>query len=230
MKHRLLIVAALTILSFLAGSVSTQAAAAPSACASGNVTVGIGSVLNIPYPPVKVGDTVTVTLTWSGPVEFLTMEDGAGIGSSIGGPSPLTSTVTIVAGPNDFFTINNPRPAVQAFHYTVTVNGGCGGPGGGDDVTFWDFDDGRINSHDGAETAAVYCEDDGGVTIFSVVNSVGKLAFKVSADEMDALPDHPEHNTLIKSGSGISLYELTTGELQINAPDNYVFIWDGCSA
>ena len=97
------------------------------------------------------------------------------------------------------------------------------------EVTWWNFTDGRLNSHDGAETAAVYCEN-GGVTVYAVVDSEGHLAFKVTKAELAALPAKPAHNTLIKSGLGVSLYRLTTGELQINSPDNYLFIWGACPA
>jgi hypothetical protein len=115
---------------------------------------------------------------------------------------------------------------VQCGPFASTGSGGTGG----NSVTFLNFTDGRMNSHDGAETAAVYCESDGGVTVYAVVKSVGTLAFKVTKAELDAVPAKPEHNTLIKAGLGMSLYRLTTGELQINAPDNYVFTWDGCTA
>ena len=121
-----------------------------------------------------------------------------------------------------FFVFTRPQ-AVHADDTTVSCTGDdC-------DEGPLPFDDGRVNSNDATETAAVYCEDDGGVSVWNIVNSKGYFAFTVTADELAEIDDYPEQNTLIKSGSGVSLYRLTSGELQINAPNNYVFIWDGCS-
>lgn len=100
-------------------------------------------------------------------------------------------------------------------------------PGGGATCT---FTDGRVNcrAEDGAQTAAIYCTGDGGVTIWAVTNGVGKFAFTVTKDEIAKVPANPDKNTLIKKVGAIALYRLHGGKLQINAPNGYVFIWDGC--
>ena len=91
------------------------------------------------------------------------------------------------------------------------------------------LEDGRINDRpeDNMQTAAIYCTADG-VTIWSVKDSVGKFAFTATRKEIDAVPKNPVKNTLIKQAKNIALYRLTTGEMQVNAPNNYVFIWKGC--
>jgi hypothetical protein len=54
----------------------------------------------------------------------------------------------------------------------------------------------------------------------------GSLALEVTPEMIAAVPEHPDHNTLIASSSDgtISLYRLTTGEFQINAHD-YVTVF-----
>src|SRR5262249_23501471 len=92
------------------------------------------------------------------------------------------------------------------------------------------FTDGRINSHasDAAQTAAIYCESDGGVTIWAVKNSVGTFAYTVTGAQIKVVPAKPAKNTLIKKAFDIALYRLTSGELQVNAPNGYLFRWAGC--
>ena len=90
--------------------------------------------------------------------------------------------------------------------------------------------DGRLNNRasDAAQTAAIYCAADGGVIIWSVSDGVGTFAFTASKAEIDKVPTNPDKNTLIKEAKHIALYRLHGGKLQVNGPDGYVFIWDGC--
>src|SRR5262249_3092094 len=91
------------------------------------------------------------------------------------------------------------------------------------------FTDGRVNcrAEDAAQTAAIYCSN-GDVTIFAVNNSVGKFAFTATKAEIAKVPANPDKNTLIKQAQNIALYRLHGGKLQVNAPNGYVYIWDGC--
>ncbi len=91
--------------------------------------------------------------------------------------------------------------------------------------------DDRINP--GAVEAAIYCTTDGVKIIDIDVRGVATDSFIVPYEAIDAI-GVPEVNTLIQEHRGFRLYRLTTGELQLNAPPNwlgsgeYVFIWDGC--
>jgi hypothetical protein len=91
--------------------------------------------------------------------------------------------------------------------------------------------DDRINP--GAVEAAIYCTDLGVKIIDIDVRGAAIGSFIVPYDDIDAI-GIPEVNTLIAEHRGFRLYRLTTGELQLNAPPNwlssgeYVFIWDGC--
>lgn len=98
------------------------------------------------------------------------------------------------------------------------------------------FEDDRINVRDVMATATIYCLPDGGVSIWDVnIMSQGEPAVAVTAAEIAAVPERPAENTLIAGIPGISLYRLTSGELQVNAAPNfygdpeYVFIWGGCT-
>lgn len=106
-------------------------------------------------------------------------------------------------------------------NWTISYGPTCG-------QTSVNFTDGRVNSHDAAESASIYCEGDNSVTVWAVINSQGYFAFNASVKEIAKVPVKPEKNTLIKQAMNIALYRLTTGELQVNAPGNYVFIWSGC--
>jgi hypothetical protein len=141
-------------------------------------------------------------------------------------PSGLTETLsyTIPASGNYQFAFL--WSLIHGGHTTVTATTSCSGPGQAGEVPL--FTDGRINT-DAAQTASIYCAN-GGITVYAVVDSVGHLAFKATKAELAAVPAKPAKNTLITSGLNVSLYRLTTGQFQINAPDDYVFTWNGCPA
>ena len=136
-------------------------------------------------------------------------------GSFAAGQATATTTTT---GYVQF--INDSRPG-ETLNWSLSYGATCG-------QTTLTFTDGRVNSHDAVESAAIYCEGDNSVTVWIVVNSVGYFDFTATTKEINKVPVQPAKNTLIKSGMGIALYRLTTGELQVNAPNNYVFIWKGC--
>jgi hypothetical protein len=90
------------------------------------------------------------------------------------------------------------------------------------------FKDGRVNNRasDANQNAGIYCN--GNQVVVYLVNAQGSiLALHVTAAEILAVPEFPESNTLIKSANGVSLFRLTTGQLQVNAP-GYSFQWKGC--
>jgi len=105
---------------------------------------------------------------------------------------------------------------------SVTNGNGSGGSGSGPI-----FDDGRLNM-DALETAAIYCMADGSVRVYVPGEPLWVIAFDASPSEIAKIPTKPDKNTLIKSGKGAFLYRLTTGELQINATSNYVYIFKDC--
>ena len=93
--------------------------------------------------------------------------------------------------------------------------------------------DDRVNLHDNAAAAAIYCTEHG-VSIWDIDDiSRGAPSFLVTYDALDALPTPQEENTLVGENGGFRLYALTSGELQLNSPPDwegkeYVFPWPGC--
>ena len=59
----------------------------------------------------------------------------------------------------------------------------------------------------------------------------------MNADDLARVSVSPDENVLVEEGfNGITLWLLTTGEFQVNAPGLppeeskiYVYIWDGCA-
>ncbi|MBL8162265.1 MAG: hypothetical protein JNJ61_09795 [Anaerolineae bacterium] len=99
--------------------------------------------------------------------------------------------------------------------------------------------DGRVNGFDSWATAAIYCEDDM-VKVYAITaDSTGQIAFAVPNSEIIA-KGKPTSNTLLDSapsplGGTISLYLLTSGELQLVGPSlppetakGYSFTFAGC--
>lgn len=226
MKTVLSIIAVL--LSVFAVSPSSPVHAASPGCAAVGFSIVNGTTVSPPSAMhFNAGEKIVYTVT-STAIQVANMYIGAMNGGAFANLNPggLTGTIiyTIPTSGNYQFFFNWSLISAGVTTITATVSCGSGQLNGSGSVPL--FTDGRSNK-DAAQTAAVYCEQ-GGVTIYAVVESVGHLAFKVTKAELAAVPAKPDHNTLIKSGSGVSLYRLTTGELQINAPNNYVFTWNGC--
>lgn len=98
------------------------------------------------------------------------------------------------------------------------------------------IEDGRVNAHDLAAGAAIYCAPNGGVAVWDInIRSEGELTLVASPEVIASVPTAPEVNTLIIEGGSFRLYRLTSGELQVNGPGiystdpEYVFTWDGCA-
>lgn len=104
------------------------------------------------------------------------------------------------------------------------------------------LDDGRINWMHNAQTAAVYCERDGSVTLLAIAQETGRAlyAVRVPIREIVRVGIPKREPTLIRQDSRqqIRLYRLSTGEFQVVAPytdavqgvlpNGYSFIWTGC--
>ncbi len=93
-------------------------------------------------------------------------------------------------------------------------------------------DDGRLNNIvvDPEQTVAVYCRSTGIEVIKPIGNQPVTVLF-ASFQEIAAM-GAPYTNTLIKAGFDASLYRLSGGEFQVNAPGlggkEYIFTWSGC--
>ncbi|HLY25376.1 MAG TPA: hypothetical protein VKQ72_03485 [Aggregatilineales bacterium] len=92
------------------------------------------------------------------------------------------------------------------------------------------------------QSTAVYCTEDGGVDLYSVLVGSGRFDFHVTPEEL-AASLNPTVNTLIAQGANsqgilIRLYRLTDNQLEIVSPlpkdpitgqtKMFVFVWDGC--
>ncbi len=126
----------------------------------------------------------------------------------------LAANTTYIAVPfDDSFTQDGGT-------YTLTISGpgnvyfGGGGPGSGGTI-----EDGRLNKYDLAATYAVYCSADS-FEVWAIDSAGhGQLAFTASDAEIAAV-DASAANTQVTEGSGIRLFKLTSGQLQlVGAPD-----------
>ena len=104
------------------------------------------------------------------------------------------------------------------------------------------LDDGRVNWMDNAQTAAVYCEADGSITLLAISQDTGRglYAIRVTVREVARAGIPEEEPLLLKTDmrDEMRLYRLSTGEFQVVAPytdavqgtlpNGYVFIWSGC--
>ena len=92
------------------------------------------------------------------------------------------------------------------------------------------------------QSTAVYCTEDGGVDLYSVLAGSGRFDFHVTPEELDASLN-PAVNTLIAQGMNsqginIRLYRLTDNQLEVVSPlpkdpitgqtKMFIFVWDGC--
>jgi hypothetical protein len=123
---------------------------------------------------------------------------------------PYTATYTIIFSAN----------GVMFSKYGMTVtNVQPGEPGATDGRINWDSSK--------AGPVAMYCDEDT-LKVYDVSKGDGVLALTFS----DWPEGKPAVNTLLKSGGGVSLWHLTTGEYQINADGGegktYAFVFNGC--
>jgi hypothetical protein len=71
---------------------------------------------------------------------------------------------------------------------------------------------------------AVYCALGGGIDVYAINEQQGTLAFNVSAQALsNGITQGANGTTQLVSSSGVTLYALTTGELQVNGPNNNTF-------
>jgi hypothetical protein len=223
------IVAIALLLASFTGKTSVKAAAAP-VCLTGSGTAN--PVLSVPLPALTAGDSVGVTSKSVNPSDTLSLVLFSPSYGPVFGPIGAGSV-------NATFTISDPASnwgmdlwdlSSGSVTYTISINGGCGAVAG---RIVPIFTDGRLNNMDSGQNAAVYCNADGSVTVYSVYGNTGYLAFTATAKEINAVPKHPAKNTLIKQGKGARLYRLTDGQLQVNRAfgkntADYVYIFEDC--
>jgi hypothetical protein len=181
-------------------------------------TADAGSAFTLHFA-VNAGDTVTVNTSPLTALTTILFPDGSFVNSASGFTRGTTSTggtatMVILFGSTYTMTIC-PKDA-------STHSGPC--------PLFWD---GRLNDCDAGQTAAIYCEGDGSVTIYAIYAGTGYKAFSVSLDEIAQIPTYPQTNTLIKENMGARLYRLTSGWLQLNrvedgTANDYRFIFADC--
>lgn len=104
------------------------------------------------------------------------------------------------------------------------------------------LDDGRINWMDNAQTAAVYCEADGSITLLAISQQTGRALYALRAAIRDivriGIPTTDPVLIRQDSRQDMRLYRLSSGEFQVvapytdavngTAPNGYNFIWAGC--
>lgn len=98
------------------------------------------------------------------------------------------------------------------------------------------FDDSRLNLADPWETVAIYCYGDGTLSVLRP-RYQGDLAspevVHLTQRMLAHYPERPAQNILLQDKSGVQLYLLTSGELEVVAttkePDKlYKFVLGGC--
>jgi hypothetical protein len=190
-----------------------------------------GSGAGVPqnFIDVYAGQTFTLTLNIPGETDTFT---GAFVGQLYNVTVTNVFTFTGVA-PSDgtwsWSAISTTPPGTLNFANWTWSWSATACPGTGPI-----FPDGRLNSNDAQQTAAIYC-DNGGVTVYVPGTPKWYRAFHASKDEINKVPKNPAKNTLIKQRLGARLYRLATGNLQVNAPElnptkgDYVFIFSDCS-
>jgi hypothetical protein len=93
--------------------------------------------------------------------------------------------------------------------------------------------DDRLDRRWGVPLAS-YCRNDGFHFYLIDENSKGSLKLVITPEQLKALPEKPDQNTLIaESEEHIRVYKLTTGEYQVNyGPnangDEYAWAWITC--
>jgi hypothetical protein len=207
---------------------SSKTVHAAGLCLSGRGTAEVSS----PFFALNAGDTVTAKIvadSGSDPVE-VDIETAIGAFSDELGIGSVTATLTVSSATDALVYFDNfsLSPTIgSSFSWTLSVNGACSAAGNGPL-----FSDGRLNSGDATQSAAIFC-DKGSVVVYYRGNP-WQIVLKVTTAEIDRVPSLPAQNTVIKQNAkvGVALYRLTSGELQINAPGDekgpYSFTFTDC--
>jgi hypothetical protein len=179
--------------------------------------------------PFAVGETITINVFDT--TTFALRVNGTIVIPS--SPTPGTFSHTFVINAANF-QIN----AGMNFNgsITCTPSSGPGGSGGGGTYVFNGITralDDRLDRRWGVPVAS-YCRFDGFHFYLIGDDSKGLLKLVVTPEEIEAVPEKPEVNTLIaESPEHIRVYRLTTGEFQVNyglSPngDEYAWSWITC--
>jgi subtilisin-like proprotein convertase family protein len=216
------------IVAFLATTVmlgSPKAAQAASYSASPNVSVPDNGCPTTQSSTISVSEAATVgsvtvstttTISHDDINFWLTSPSGKIISLHVGNGGAGSSNITVTSA------AWNGEPA--SGNWTLSFCDHIGAFAGSVDTwtlkfqpsTCTLFTDGRLNSCDAGQTAAVYCAADGTVTVLAIWKGEGFPGIVATKAEIDAVPLHPAKNTLIKEGNGVRLYRLTSGKLQVN--------------
>jgi len=210
-----------------------------------------------PDPILVLGINYSMTVNYqAGGNAFIWYGDELiNLGASATSPTAVTGT-----GSLDIFTGIGFGPATYPYDFIITIrmysedtnfdnllepvgtildekvlSGECVSPGetslgGANSSAFFNPQDGRIHP-DAAAPFAAYCTE-WGLHVYGVnADGQGWLAFTVDTETMNA--ETPAQNTVIAEAENIRLYQLTSGDFQINAgPDAegkvYVLAWNGC--
>jgi hypothetical protein len=137
-------------------------------------------------------------------------DDGVGLGSRI--TRTLTANVTYVvlvrgfSGATGTYTLRISGPG------NICVN--CSPEG-----SCPYFYDGRINNCDTGNWAVIYGHDYDSGRGLLITDTEGNTLLQVSSEQIAAVPECPDSNTLIASGGGVSVYRLAGScDYQVNSP------------
>jgi hypothetical protein len=196
---------------------------------------GTNSNYTTPNFAVLAGDVITATVvdnpgTATGIGVDITI-NGTTYNAGVTGNGSRTSQETVPAsGTASVFMYNNMGTG-GTLNWTITISGvNC------PNVVLPAFTDGRVNPQAWA-TAVIYCRD-GAIDVYDVDDeSVGRLLFVVTPEEIAEVGVPATNNALIESGNGVrgfvGLYRVASGEFIIAAPDSqpgkdYTFTFAGC--
>jgi len=176
--------------------------------------------------PFYAGETLTIVVTTPGTTFSLLVGGVVVIATS---PTPNTFTYKLTANAANFQFNAGMNIMARVSCTPVGGSGGATRKGGG----VGRAEDDRLDRRWGMPLAS-YCRNNGFHFYLIDENSRGILRLIVSREQIDAVPEKPEHNTLIaESEEKIRLYRLTTGEFQVNyGPntngDEYAWSWITC--
>jgi hypothetical protein len=193
------------------------------------------------YVPIAAGDTVTVHFDCTGPdgidpylyvydpnEDFVIFADDEGVNDCAGYNDAIA---TFTAAQTGTYLIEAATYGGAAGFGILTVTGSSLAVLGSSPSPL--AADGRLNP-DPSAPVVVYCQDDN-LDIYAVLSdSRGFLVIRENIEALRNMETPAENRLVAGSEDGtVRLYQLDTGEWQINAPLNgnpngYVFFWRNC--
>jgi len=172
--------------------------------------------------------TSTLTMTFSQPQSSVTYGSATGLAYTATAyrNGAVVDSVNVGAGTNMFVTLTASEidtVTLTAALFNTAIDNITTTPSG----VACGIGDGRINSESCAGPVALYCGDNGLEVWDVAADGVGSLAFTFSGSF-----ETPSSNALLMSASDIQLWQLDTGEFQVNADagegKTYAFVFNGC--